>query len=357
MDNVRLPPLLRFDDGRPVTTPSEWRQRRAEVWRHAIELQYGALPPTPAEVTAEALGKPADIRWLPGATYESYRIVTSEPDYAFMLNLTLPPGEAACPVVIHGDGCWRYLTDTVTTEAINRGFIVAQFNRTEIVPDLAESGRDCGLYRQVPEGDFGALAAWAWGYHRVVDALGAIQRADTGRILITGHSRGGKTTLLAGATDERISVTVANNSGCGGAGCYRYQGPNSEALDRIVNAFPHWFSPRLKEYAHRENELPFDQHFVKALVAPRALLTCEALGDYWANPSGSYVTYRAARELYGFLGVTGRIGIRYREGSHAHTLADWCTALDFATAQFGPPPAQSRFDDPFTGDCRPPAKG
>ena len=164
-----------LDDGRPVTLPASGVSAAPSV-ASCHRTAVCALPPTPAKVTAEALGKPADIRWLPGATYESYRIVTSEPDYAFILNLTLPPGEAAYPVVIHGDGCWRYLTDTVTTEAINRGFIVAQFNRTEIVPDLAESGRDCGLYRQVPEGDFGALAAWAWGYHRVVDAL-AIQRA------------------------------------------------------------------------------------------------------------------------------------------------------------------------------------
>jgi hypothetical protein len=79
----------------------------------------------------------------------------------------------------------------------------------------------------------------------------------------------------------------------------------------------------------KENELPFDQHFLKALIAPRRLLTMEALGDLWANPTGTWQTHEVAREVYRFLGVEDRIGIRYREGGHRLGCGDWCAFLDF----------------------------
>lgn len=341
---AELPSLFRFDDGRPVRDAADWPQRRIEVARHVVDLQYGRLPPVPAAVRIERLNASA-VNWIAGASYLTLRLVTEAPDFSFLLNLVIPPGEGPFPVLLHGDGCWRTATDSITQEVVERGFILAQFNRTEIVPDIAASGRSVGLYREVPDGNFGALAAWAWGYHRCIDALVQLPEVDAAKIVITGHSRGGKTVLLAGATDERVAVTVGNCSGCGGAGCYRHQGPQSETLGAIVRGFPHWFSRDLNAYIGREEALPFDQHFLKALVAPRALLTCEALGDLWANPSGTHVTYEAARELYRFLGVETRIGLRTREGGHAHSHADWCAGLDFATEQLRGIPARSRFND------------
>ena len=151
---------------------------------------------------------------------------------------------------------------------------------------------------------------------------------------MVGHSRGGKAALLAGATDERITLTGANGSGAGGAGCFRFQGPGSEALADVVGAFPHWFSPRLKQFAGREDELPIDQHFLKALIAPRALLTTEAMQDHWANPFGAWLSHLAAREVYKFLGVEDRIAIAYRDGGHDHSMADWRTLLDFYDTVF-----------------------
>jgi hypothetical protein len=157
---------------------------------------------------------------------------------------------------------------------------------------------------------------------------------QTNHLAVTGHSRGGKAALLAGATDERIALTAPNNSGAGGAGCYRVQGPKSEALERITKVFPFWFESRLAEFGGKIDRLPIDQHSVKALVAPRALLTTEALGDLWANPSGTQQTHLAAREVYAFLGAADKIGIAFREGGHEHNLADWQVLLDFADRQW-----------------------
>jgi len=157
---------------------------------------------------------------------------------------------------------------------------------------------------------------------------------DAAHIAITGHSRGGKAVLLAGATDERIALTCANNSGAGGAGCFRWQGPACETLADLLRSFPYWFGPDMQAFANREAELPFDQHFLKALIAPRGLLTTEALGDLWANPTGTWQTHLAAREVYRLLGAEERIGIWYRDGGHDHGLADWRAFLDYLEGQF-----------------------
>jgi hypothetical protein len=91
-----------------------------------------------------------------------------------------------------------------------------------------------------------------------------------------------------------------------------------------------WFAEGLGAYIGREDELPFDQHALKAAVAPRLLLTTEALGDLWANPRGTWATHAAAGRVYEMLDAGDRIGIAYRQGGHAQTLEDWQAMLDFA---------------------------
>ncbi len=223
-------------------------------------------------------------------------------------------------------------------------YIIARFNRVEIVPDNGRPDRVSGLYAVYPDGDYGALAAWAWGYHRCVDLLATLDCVKADQIAAVGASRGGKAALLAGATDERIALTAPNDSGCCGAGCFRRQGPGSETLEDMIHGAAHWLSPRMKAYVGRERSLPFDQHSVKALIAPRPLLTTEALGDLWANPTGTWQTHVAAREVYRFLGVGQRIGISYREGRHAHLLPDWEAFLDFADWHFRGQPPSRPFD-------------
>ncbi len=326
---AELPDLFRFENGEPVRGPADWPRRRQELLAPLLAVEYGQLPPAPPGTDGEPLHTHTVARFLQ-ARHDQYRLVTrgSRP-YQFILDLLVPPGAGPFPVVLNGDGCWRYLTDSVTLDVLRRGNILAAFNRVEIAPDNYNAERNTGLYRVYPEGDFGALAAWAWGYHRCVDFLLTRDEVDPARIAVTGHSRGGKAVLLAGATDERIALTAPNNSGCGGAGCFRRQGPGSETLAAILKAIPYWFGPRLKDYLGREAELPFDQHYLKAAVAPRALVSTEALGDLWANPSGTWQTHLAAREAYRFLGAEERIGIWFREGGHDHGDTDWAAFLDF----------------------------
>jgi hypothetical protein len=317
-------PFLQASGGR-IATKNEWEAQRQQLLEPLLALQYGPFPPAPDSVRTELLHS-ALIHPMGGARLLSLRVhAACEATASFGMQVWLPPGDGPWPVVLTGDACWHYATDAVKSEVLRRGYALAQFNRTDLAADPPA---------QITPSRFAAIATWAWGYHRCVDALLQLDCVNAKQIAVVGHSRGGKAALLAGATNERIALTSANNSGAGGAGCYRWLGPGAETLADIVHAFPHWFSPRLVEFIGKENSLPFDQHFVKALIAPRALLTTEALGDLWANPEGTWQTHLAAREVYRFLGAEQRIAIHWRAGGHEHAWADWCALLDFADVQF-----------------------
>jgi hypothetical protein len=343
-----LPDLFRFDDGTRVQTHADWPRRRAEIADAIVPIEYGEPPPHTAATTWFELKRSIADRFG-GAELRQYMIsISASPRIAFMLDVLIPSGVGPFPAIISGDACWP-LNDKVPREVLARGVILAHFNREQIVRDSSEPDANAGLHLAFP-GDYGALAAWAWGYHRVVDFLLTLPEVNPAQVAVTGHSRGGKTALLAGATDERIALVSANQSGCGGAGCFRWQGAGSETLGDILKNFPHWFAPGLRDFVGREETLPFDQHSLKALVAPRPLLTTEALGDRWANPEGTWQSHRAAREVYRFLGVEENLEIRFRHGPHDHTLADWVALLDFMEVQFSgkttvPPLEENPFVD------------
>ena len=344
-----LPNPLHFNLGAPVVSPSQWHVRRREIHALMVPLAYGEMPPVPVALRCVVLHT-AVVQNLRGARLLSCR-VTINGEHAFLIRIFVPAAAGLFPVVLSGDGCWHYASDEVIETVLDSGYVFAQFNRVELAPDVAhKDGADftsCGGTEMIPH-KCPALMAWAWGYHRAVDALVQLDFVDQERIAIVGHSRGGKAALLAGATDERIALTSANGSGAGGAGCFRVQGPRSETLADVVGAFPHWFNPHLAQFAGREDDLPFDQHFLKALIAPRALLTTEALDDLWANPVGTWVSHLAAREVYKFLGAEDRIAIAYREGGHDHCMADWQTLLDFCETVFhGKPLADVLQVNPF----------
>lgn len=149
--------------------------------------------------------------------------------------------------------------------------------------------------------------------------------------IITGHSRGGKTALLAGALEERVRIVNSNESGAGGSGCYRlrvncvYNNETSgreEQLRDSMEQFPYWYGKDMAQYVDNEPLLPFDLHFIKAMVAPRTLFISEAAGDIWANPFGSWQTTMAAKEVYRFLNAEDNLFWYYRPGYHAHLPVD-----------------------------------
>lgn len=351
-------PFVR-SDGTPVETLADWPARRAELRDLVLTYEYGHLPPAAPVSAAEQAWKPTGQQAreaeakravnpapLPEGATEEHLLLKTGPGgkVSIPLILTIPAGKGPFPAIIRGDLCWGRVDPRIAAEVASRGYILAEFDRTAVVPD-EKGGRDVGLYALYPDHDFAALAAWAWGFHRVADYLLTRDDVQKDHVAVTGHSRGGKCALLAGATDERIALTAPNNSGCGGAGCFRFQAPKSEDLAAITMNFPHWFQAQFPQFSGKIDRLPIDQHSVKALVAPRALLSTEALGDLWANPEGTQQSHLAAKEVYEFLGAPEKIAVVYRDGDHEHNLADWQVLLDFADVQFFGKQPGRRFGD------------
>jgi dienelactone hydrolase len=319
-----LPDLLTFNDGKPVVTPADWLRRREELVDAALDLVYGRIPEPEGPVRLVPLCLHA---LPPGRTNfrRSFRVHT--PGFAaatFLLEVYTPSGKGPFPAVIFGDLCWNYLTTAVLEDLLDAGLAVLAFNRLELAADDRTDDEVCGLKAACPDADFGSIAAWAWGIQRVVDAAQQLEWIDPQKLAVTGHSRGGKAALLAGALDPRIAFVSSHQSGCLGAGSLRLTGEGSEKMADILDRFPFWFRSGLQAWVGREDELGYDGHFLKALVAPRYFLDTESEDDLWANPLGTRATQEAAQAVWSFLGAPeSRARLHFRQGPHGHSPEDW----------------------------------
>ncbi len=338
---AELPDPFLFQDGSRVKTPEEWPRRCAEILELFLKYEYGHPPMSFTAVTATQDSETDNTEMH--CTVAKLKLhVAGDSGLTVPLVLTIPQGSGPFPVIVTGDLGWGAVKPEIVTKAIGRGYALCEFDRTNFAPD--SSDRKHGIYPLDPSADCGASAAWAWGYSRVIDYLITRPDIDAKKIIASGHSRGGKAVLLAGAMDERMALTNPNASGAGGGGCFRVQGQKSEDLKAIVTRFPFWFGPHFSDFIGYVDRLPFDQHELKAMVAPRALLTTESLDDKWANPSGTQATYVASKVVFDFLGAASKTGIHYRHGPHAHTEEDWTALLDFADARLMGKSNEAKFD-------------
>lgn len=376
-----LPDPLTTFSGYPVRTPAEWRARRSELKRLFQHYMYGYFPRrSPVRPTVEW----EDAGFLDGKA--TLREVTLRfgpaPTPPLSLLVALPNGASGgSPAFLGLNFCgnhavvdhprvrvpdvWMYpkypgVVGNRATEAgrgkqqevwnveetLSRGYAFACVYNGDIDPDVPDftDGVHPHFRSTAPDApgphDWGTIAAWAWGLHRCVDYLVTEPRIDRQRIAVVGHSRNGKTALLAGAFDERIALAIAHQAGCGGTAPSR--GKIGESVQRINTSFPHWFNDTFPRFNACPQRLPFDQHCLAALMAPRPVLFSNATEDTWANPDGQFEMLRAAEPVYQLLGVDARVGsvpgqilaspLGYfiRLGQHSMTREDWSAFWLFA---------------------------
>ena len=344
-------------DGSRVKTRDDWSRQREYLKAMLAHYQYGHMPPRPGKLAIKQT-RAADV--FDGKAVQIDLTVTiSRGNKSVDLRVALvrPKRAGKFPVVIKND---RLLLDTpknrrdskshsqeqvAIAEGVARGYVICKYLRTDLAADKP-GRRNEGVFPLYGEYDWGAIAAWAWGYQIVIDALATLEFADTDRVVATGHSRGGKTALCGAVYDERIAIAAPNSSGTGGTGSMRYfeKGQRPQAIAAHVGKFDHWWSKQFFAFAANESKLPFDAHFAKALIAPRALVNPHATGDYWANPYGTQLTHQAAKIVFDWLGTGDRIATHWRPGGHAQGLEDWRALLDFADLQFFKKKPKRKFD-------------
>ena len=341
-----LPDPFTFQDGTKVRSIEDWGRRAAEIKDMFHFYMYGYMPDTSGEIVSyEQTGDGLTIHIDANGRSTSFPVTVSLPDEN--------SGHSAPYPVIVALGALDFafwgppLTD-YEQQANDRGYAVITLQPNIIASDNYDrTGSFFELYPYSEiDNDIGALAAWAWGAGKVLDALelGAYQEINEEQSLITGFSRFGKAALVTGAFDDRFAIVNPHASGMGGMATYRYSfagkeyewgtAGSHEGLGNLQGSTEgHWFNSVFQGF---ENvyQLPVDQHQLASLVAPRSLLLTSGYEDYGTNPEGMYVAYVGASKVYEFLGSTGKMGVAFRPGGHSFNQEDLEHLLSFADLQF-----------------------
>jgi (4-O-methyl)-D-glucuronate---lignin esterase len=385
-----LPDPFTMMDGSKVTTREQWYQeRRPELKKLFQHYMYGYFPESPG-INSKVMS--TDTLWDGKATLTQVDIhingLKGEKVPVIHLAIFLPTNHSKqVPVFIGLNKCGNHaVVDSTKVHEykslwpdpicenkpgskrgslkvawtvkylIERGYGFAAYCPGHVDPDHHDFTDGIHPYfkdqEKSPETAWGTIAAWAWGAMRCVDYLETVNEINPKQIAIIGHSRRGKTALLAGAMDERFALVVPHQSGTGG--CALSRNNDEETVERINRVFPHWFSDMFTKFNDQENKLPIDQHLLISLVAPRPLMETSGLQDTWANYKSSIKGLRVAGKIYEFLGAPGLKGtgivqndektdsdevgnlLQYRRDvKHVLNQEYWVKILDFADKQFG----------------------
>jgi hypothetical protein len=325
--NCKKPPLPAFSelpsipylpnpftkaDGSRIATREDWRCRRAEIRTMLEFYDVGEKP-----------GKPGTFK----ATLQGNTIAITVGEGTNTFNMTAsinrPSGapDAPIPAIIG----INTPTGSLPTDFFSkRGIATITYKTNELTPPGFGGARASGnFYNLYPGSTAGYMIRWAWGVSRIIDALEALPEAkiDLSRIAVTGCSFQGKIALYAGAFDERIALTIPQESGGGGTISWRYSDMLEDRDKTEVENLHHaqgapWYAESLRQFNDAPDKLPFDHHELIAMIAPRAVLMIESSQIARMGAEAARVDALAAREVWKALGVPDRMGVTEENIGH-----------------------------------------
>jgi hypothetical protein len=313
-----LPTLTELPDIKPLTDPFEWSDRsgrsvKFKHWSHR-RAEIGA------EIEHYEIGKKPDRPDTITASYSGGILTVNVTENGMTLTLTsqvtLPPGNGPFPAVIGmGRGSGSLPSDIFTS----RGIAQIPFNFGQVMAWGQKRGSE-PINKLYPDLAYmGAYSAWSWGVSRLIDGLELVSRdlpIDLKHLAVTGCSFAGKMALFAGAFDERIALTIAQESGGGGAAAWRVSETlgNVETLGKTSHV---WFMEEMFQFANDVPKLPYDHHELMAMVAPRALLVLGNPDYEWLADESGFVSCKAAKQVWDTFGISDRFGYSIVAG-HSH---------------------------------------
>lgn len=338
-----LPDPLTMSNGQKVSDTKTWTQkRRPELVKLFEEIEYGKMPPRPADMhfnvfdkgtpafNGKAIRKQVTVYFTKDTTEHKLDLLIYLPfntlkAVPLLLNISFAANNQITddPGVKTGDIWTREGKKVQAVEPSRFGkmdieqFITAGIGFAcvyygDIEPDFKD-GIKYGIRSQYLKpgqitpaaNEWGAISAWAWGLSRVMDYFETDKQVDAKHIALQGASRLGKTVLWTGVHDTRFKMVIASISGEGGAAISRRN--YGENIKHITDTSRYYyqFAPAYHSYANKVESLPFDAHMLVALMAPRPLLLQTGDSDYWSDPKGEFLSAVAAEPVYHLFGLKG----------------------------------------------------
>lgn len=346
--------------GKRATTKEEWESIKPIVREMMYKCEYGYLPEKPEAVLFKVVSEPDDRFCAGKATIERIEITSKINGEDFTFPITY-----VCPTKAQGKiktfVCINFRPDIPdkyipTEEIIDNGFAIASFCYEDVTSDDNDftNGLAGVIYKNQERTLYspGKIAMWAWAAMRVMDFLETREEVNLDCVTVCGHSRLGKTALLAGISDERFSCVHSNCAGCSGDSVNRGKQEGTEKIGDIIRNFEFWFCENYKNYVGKDEETEFEQHFMHSLIAPRPVHIASAEEDIWAGPEAQFLCCAAASEVYELYGKKGfvfeeddflncgkmlndgSIGLYFRHGRHYFSREDWHGMIDFINKHF-----------------------
>jgi hypothetical protein len=334
-----LPDVLTMKNGKRVTSPAMWAERRKEIVEDFDAEVLGRVPRNVPNVTwtvtrtvDATIGNHAVVgRQLTGHVDNSLY-----PAIDVDIQMTLvTPRDAGAPVpvmmmfgggrALPGDpqnvGPPTSSDPPATEQLIADGWGYASLNPSSVQADNG-AGLTRGIVGLVNKGqprkpdDWGSLRAWAWGASRGLDFLETDNTIDARRVGIEGVSRYGKAALVTMAYDTRFAAVLIGSSGEGGAKLHRRNW--GEAVENLTGSGEyHWMAGAFLKYGASEaafgtrnaGDIPVDAHELIALCAPRLTFVSYGVpekGDAkWLDHQGSFMAAIASQPVFRLLGAKG----------------------------------------------------
>jgi hypothetical protein len=302
----KLPDIFTFADGTKVTTKDQWSCRKQEIIQLFYRQELGDKP-----------GKPDSVTGTVSATSISVTAKVGSKSISFSATVKMPSGATGpVPAIIAYGGASLPIPAGVATITFNNDNVAKQDNT---------ASRGKGLFYDLygSSHNAGAVTAWAWGVSRIIDVIEAdtTKKIDVTKIGVTGCSRNGKGAFFAGAFDDRVALTLPQESGSGGAACWRISDLEEAAGKKIQTAHEivgenAWYSKLFDAYATKTSTMAIDHHMLPALVAPRGLLVIENNID-WLGPVATTGCMRVGALAYQALGAADSFGFS-ETAPHSH---------------------------------------